>query len=518
LIAGIDRNLPLLFPMPAVLLVLGLAIYPIVHTLIISTRSYDLGLTNHSFVGTDNYEKVLASAQFWSAFLRTAGFTALSVAASVALGMVMALVLNRDFRGARWARTAFLLPMVATPVATSLVWMMMFNPTLGILNYILAVFGFPPSLWVADPTLVIPCIVLVDVWHSAPFAMIILLAGLRSLPREPLESAMIDGASRLQIFRMITLPMLKPVLVVVLIFRPSTPQGFRHHLGDHRGGPGTSRKPSTSTRTTRRSSISTSGTVRRSSPSSPSPSGLRPWRGYECANGSGTDGGRSVEGHRDPPLVERDRRCRALLRLRVRVVAFLPLPALLDDPHVLEDERSGHGVPPFVGLPANGSELRRRFRQEPVFRVYVEQHPRRRLGVGVSLLVGLPAAYAMARHRQTSLGLLFLLIKILPGIVFLVPLFVIYRQLGMINTLGGVALSHVIFVLPLVIWIMIGFFEDIPRELEEAALIDGCSRVGIFLRIVLPLSKPGIVAATILVSSRLGTTSSSPSSSEAGTR
>ena len=120
------------------------------------------------------------------------------------------------------------------------------------------------------------------------------------------------------------------------------------------------------------------------------------------------------------------------------------------------------------------------------------------LAVGASLVCGLPAAYAMARYRQKSLGFLFLMVRILPGIAFLVPLFVIYRHLGLINTHVGLALAHVIVVLPLVIWIMVGFFEDIPRELEESALIDGCSRVGIFMRIVLPLSKPGIVAATIL--------------------
>jgi multiple sugar transport system permease protein len=120
------------------------------------------------------------------------------------------------------------------------------------------------------------------------------------------------------------------------------------------------------------------------------------------------------------------------------------------------------------------------------------------LAVGVGLLAGLPAAYAMARHRQNVLGFLFLMIRILPGIAFLVPLFVIYRQLGLINTIPGIALAHVIVVLPLVIWVMAGFFQDIPRELEEAALIDGCSRIGAFVRVVLPLSKPGIVAATIL--------------------
>jgi multiple sugar transport system permease protein len=120
------------------------------------------------------------------------------------------------------------------------------------------------------------------------------------------------------------------------------------------------------------------------------------------------------------------------------------------------------------------------------------------LAVGASLVCGLPAGYAMARYRQNALGFLFLIVRILPGIAFLVPLFVIYRHLGMINTLWGIALAHIVVVLPLVIWIMAGFFEDVPRELEEAALIDGCSRVGAFVRIILPLSKPGIVAASIL--------------------
>ena len=194
-------------------------IYPLVYTLLLSTRSYDLTLRGFRVVGAAHYLAVLASERFWDAFGRTLVFTTLSVAGSIVVGMVMALVLNRDFRGARWARTAFLLPMVATPVATSLVWMMMFNPTLGVLNYFLRALGLPPSLWVADPRLAIPAIVLVDVWHFAPFAGLILLAGLRSLPVEPFESAMIDGASRVQTFLRVTLPLLRPVLVVVLMFR-----------------------------------------------------------------------------------------------------------------------------------------------------------------------------------------------------------------------------------------------------------------------------------------------------------
>jgi multiple sugar transport system permease protein len=219
LIGFVDRHLHILFPLPALVLVLALMVYPLAYTLLLSTRSYDLALKGYRIVGLTHYLTALTSERFWDAFGRTVYFTALSVAGSIVIGMIMALILNRDFRGARWARTAFLLPMVATPVATSLVWMMMFNPTLGVLNYVLQLLGLPPSLWVADPRLAIPTIVIVDIWHFAPFAMLILLAGLRSLPSEPFESAMIDGASRWQIFWRITLPLLRSVLVVVLLFR-----------------------------------------------------------------------------------------------------------------------------------------------------------------------------------------------------------------------------------------------------------------------------------------------------------
>ena len=219
LTAVVDRNLAIIFPLPALVLVAALMVYPLVYTIVLSMRSYDFGLRGYSFAGLSHYVTTLTNQRFWDAFGRTFWFAALSVTGSIVLGMIMALILNRDFRGARWTRTAFLMPMVATPVATSLVWMMMFNPTLGVLNYLLGLVGLPPSLWVADPALAIPSIVLVDIWHFAPFAMLILLAGLRSLPREPFESAMIDGASRWQIFWRITLPLLQPVLVVVLIFR-----------------------------------------------------------------------------------------------------------------------------------------------------------------------------------------------------------------------------------------------------------------------------------------------------------
>lgn len=214
-----DRYMYILFPLPALVLVIAIMLYPLAYTAVLSTRSYGTNLNKYTFVGLRHFPDVLQDERFINALGRTFYFALLTVTISIGLGMIMALIMNRDFPGAPVVRTLFLLPMVATPVATSLVWIMMFNPTLGVLNYFLRTLGLPLSLWVADPRWVIPSIVMVDVWHSAPFAMLILLAGLRALPQEPFESAMIDGASRWQMFTQITLPLIRPALVVALMFR-----------------------------------------------------------------------------------------------------------------------------------------------------------------------------------------------------------------------------------------------------------------------------------------------------------
>jgi multiple sugar transport system permease protein len=123
------------------------------------------------------------------------------------------------------------------------------------------------------------------------------------------------------------------------------------------------------------------------------------------------------------------------------------------------------------------------------------------VGLGATLLgliLGLPAAYSVAKYRQTGLAVAILTARMAPGIAFLVPWFILFTQARLIDTFLAVILAHLIVTLPMIIWIMIGFFEDLPRELEEAALIDGCSILGVFLRIALPLTKPGIVAASVL--------------------
>jgi multiple sugar transport system permease protein len=116
----------------------------------------------------------------------------------------------------------------------------------------------------------------------------------------------------------------------------------------------------------------------------------------------------------------------------------------------------------------------------------------------MSLILGVPAAYGIARYHQTRLGIAMLAARMAPGIAFLIPWFIVFSKLHMVDTYPAVMLTHMVVVLPLVIWVLVGFFEDLPRELEESGLIDGCGVLGVFRRIALPLARPGIVATAIL--------------------
>ncbi len=116
----------------------------------------------------------------------------------------------------------------------------------------------------------------------------------------------------------------------------------------------------------------------------------------------------------------------------------------------------------------------------------------------LALIVGLPCAYSIAHWRQSGLALVVLAARIIPGISYLIPWYILFRNLKMVDTYSALILTHLVVGLPIVIWVMIGFFEDIPSELREAAMIDGCTDYGAFWRVAVPLVKPGVVATGIL--------------------
>jgi len=228
------------FVVPAAAVVLAVILFPWAFTLFMSAHDWKIG-GGHSYVGLSNYRKLFTDERFLWSIARTFYFTALAVAGPMVLGTVAALVFARKFPLRGLARTVFILPMMATPVAVALVWTMMFHPQLGVLNWILTQFGLPPSLWIYDARTVIPTLVMVEVWHWTPLVMLIVLGGLASLPVDPYEAAKIDGANGWQAFRHITLPLLMPFLVVALIIRTiDALKAFDTIYVITQGGPGTS--------------------------------------------------------------------------------------------------------------------------------------------------------------------------------------------------------------------------------------------------------------------------------------
>jgi len=203
------------------LLVGAIVAYPIAYTMWMSVQEWSVSsLTPPRFVGAANYAKLLGDdPRFREAVGRTLQFTAVAVAAETLLGLAMALLFNREFWGRGLLRTLAILPMVATPTAIALVFVMMYHPTLGVANYLLSVAGLAPFRWTYSSQTALYALALVDVWQWTPLIMLIALAGLASLPREPYEAAHLDGATALQAFWHITLPLLRPALVVAVLFR-----------------------------------------------------------------------------------------------------------------------------------------------------------------------------------------------------------------------------------------------------------------------------------------------------------
>ncbi|HET9490737.1 MAG TPA: sugar ABC transporter permease [Methylomirabilota bacterium] len=210
------------FVAPA-LLVIGVFFFlPVLAALALSLTDFDIYAladpANLRLVGLRNYGRLLQTPLFWQAFGNTLYFVVVGVPLSIGASLVFALLLNsRLVRFPAFFRTALFAPVVTTLVAVAVVWRYLFNPHYGWLNYALGRLGIPPVDWLGDPHWAMPAIIVFAVWKNFGYNMIILLAGLQSIPEPLYEAARIDGASRWQQFRHVTLPMLAPIVALVNI-------------------------------------------------------------------------------------------------------------------------------------------------------------------------------------------------------------------------------------------------------------------------------------------------------------
>jgi len=155
-------------------------------------------------------------------------------------------------------------------------------------------------------------------------------------------------------------------------------------------------------------------------------------------------------------------------------------------------------TPPRLLFSPTLQNYRKVFEEQDFVQYFINSTVVAVLSVGLSLLIGLPAAYSISRFAQQRLGMFILLARLMPGISFLMPWYIVFSRLGLMDSYTALVLSHMLIALPIVVWIMSSYFDGIPRDLEESAMVDGATRQYAFLKIILPISGPGIITATTL--------------------
>lgn len=220
-LAWVNQHRKWVLALPAMIFTAAMLIFPLGWTIYLSfTDAKGSVRADKNFIGVGNYADVFADTErFWPAVWRTVVFTGGTLLVQLVLGMCIALLLRRQFRGQGFVRVAVLMPLVATPVAVGMMWRLIFEPNIGVANHILGKFGIAPQPWLAGESTALATTMVIDIWQWTPMVALILLAGLTSLPEELDEAAVIDGANSWQRFWRVTLPMLWPSVVVAALLR-----------------------------------------------------------------------------------------------------------------------------------------------------------------------------------------------------------------------------------------------------------------------------------------------------------
>jgi len=210
-----EPSLARLFVAPSVVTMALVALFPILYAAYLSLFAYR-GLQPRGFAGLENYVDALSGGAFWDAVLTTAIFTVASVVLEFVIGMGFALLMNQAFVGRGVTRATILIPWVIPTVISAQMWGFMLNVNPGFIN---SVFGLGDFNWLGSTPWALVSVIMADVWKTAPFVALLLLAGLQTIPEDIYESARVDGASAWQRFTRITLPLLRPAIAVALLFR-----------------------------------------------------------------------------------------------------------------------------------------------------------------------------------------------------------------------------------------------------------------------------------------------------------
>jgi multiple sugar transport system permease protein len=212
-----EKHIKIFLLAPTVIWIVGMVIYPLIYGLIISFLNKGAGITT-SFAGFNNYLRAFGDYKFWASVRFTALFVVIAVTVELGLGLIMALLVNREIKAKRFFRLVFMLPLFTPPVALGFLAFTLVYET-GPLNSFLSLFGVNPVTWTANPQVAPFTIILLDIWEWTPFCFLVILAGLQLVPEDLAEAAYLDTNSSVQVFRRVTFPFLRPAFLTALMLR-----------------------------------------------------------------------------------------------------------------------------------------------------------------------------------------------------------------------------------------------------------------------------------------------------------
>ncbi|WP_166979258.1 carbohydrate ABC transporter permease [Paramicrobacterium fandaimingii] len=207
------------FIIPALIVTVGLVLIPVLYTVWLSVTDQDIAGNNSGFVGFDNFIEMFQNSEFWYSLFVTLQLFIVCLVVETVLGLALGYLLSRDVPGRAIFQGLLLIPAITASVAVALVWMLIYDPTLGAANQILQAIGLDPVVWLGSREMAPWSIAIVDIWQWTPFMALIISAGIRSLPSEPFEAASIDGAGPIKKAFFVGLPLLRSVLIVAMLLR-----------------------------------------------------------------------------------------------------------------------------------------------------------------------------------------------------------------------------------------------------------------------------------------------------------
>jgi len=213
------RPYKLLFLLPGLIVLLLIILFPLLFTIRVSFSSWNVSQPGLDWIGTSNYERLLADSRYWSSLGRLALIAVGTVVIEYVIGFALALAVWREVKARRFFRVLFLVPMMTTPVIMTVIWRTILHESLGPANDVMALLGLPAQNWLTASGPAVASVMIVEIWQWTPFMVLLLLAGLLSLPKEPFLAAAIDGAGPIRTFFRVTFPLMGPISVGAIIIR-----------------------------------------------------------------------------------------------------------------------------------------------------------------------------------------------------------------------------------------------------------------------------------------------------------